>query len=77
MNELRERFNNKKYMAENFRADMSRPDFLRAANARGEMLAELSHGKKNAYTGRQHNGRKNVRFFSRLPASIAKLKKAA
>ena len=42
MNPLREKFNDKKYMAEYFRADMSWKEFLQAHAARGEMLAHLS-----------------------------------
>lgn len=42
MDKLREKFNDKKYMAEYYRVDMSWEDFRKAHAARSEMLGHLS-----------------------------------
>lgn len=61
MNPLREQFNNKKFMAENFRADMTFQDFTKAVNARSEMIGNLAFGKKNAHVGKSKPSRAEVR----------------
>lgn len=61
MNADREKFNNKKYMAEYYRADMTWAEFRAAQAARGQMLADLSHGDDNAYVGKDKPSRAEVR----------------
>lgn len=61
MNDQREKFQDKKWMAENFRADMTFAEFRAAQTARGQMLADLSHGKSGAYIGKAKPSRAEVR----------------
>ena len=61
MNDMKQKFADKKWMAENYRADMSYADFRIAVAARGQMLADLSHGDDNAYEGVKKPSRAEVR----------------
>ena len=61
MNPLRELFNDKAFMAKYYRADMEFKDFVKAHNARGEMLANIAFGKSNAYAGNPKPSRAEVR----------------
>lgn len=57
MNDMKQKFADKKYMAEYYRADMSYADFRIAVAARGQMLADIAVGKDKAYEGTKKQSR--------------------
>ena len=61
MNDMKQKFADKKYMAEHYRADMSYGDFRIAVAARGQMLADIAVGKSMAYEGVKKPSRAEVR----------------